>query len=163
MKRFAAMALVMCLLGIGCAAAEIRPPEGVDLTYKSWTGVEALRAVVLCESLSVRVSPSDSAEIAHTLRNGETFLTWETKDGWLNAYYSDGFEAGWVRADYAIINPPYYVAEKDTPAYAYGETGAPRVALINRNDELPIIHETEDYYIVALRGASAWIRKADTK
>ena len=52
MRRAFALFLVFMLLAAS-ASATVLPPEGISAGYLSFTGIEAYRAVVLCESLSV--------------------------------------------------------------------------------------------------------------
>lgn len=154
--------LILTLLMLAftkAAFAQWISPAGIVAGFEQYTGIQALGAVVLCESLTVRQEPDSGAPTATTLVNGETFLTWETQDGWLNAHYSDGAEAGWVRSEYVLVDPAYVMTEADTPAYAYDGVDSPRVALLEAGLKLPIIKETGTGYVVALRGAAAFLRK----
>lgn len=158
MKKFLVLLMIFCMLS-GSAGATIIEPRGINLEFKRFTGIEAKRAVVLCRSLSVRNDRYDNARKVNTLSAGDTFLTWESWDGWCNCYYSDGAETAWVRNAYVLEDPAYYLTDGQTPVYAYGDTMAPRVALLTRNEELPIILETDEWCVVSLRGAAGWIRK----
>ena len=162
LKRFLAAVLSFLLIA-SAASADIIPPAGVDEAYQSFSGISALRAYVLCDSLTVRADRSQSAKAVHTLRYGDSFLTWESWDGWCNCYYSDGREVGWVRSDYVIVNPAMYATTGETAVYAYPDTMAPRVALLDPGEKLPILHEMQadshDWCVVSLRGASGWIKK----
>ena len=156
MKKY--LSLFICLLlSISCAQAQIVPPEGEVASWKGYTGTAAKRAVVLCDTLTVRDQPGANA--IDTLRRGDTFMTWEGFDGYVNAVYADGSKQGWVKQEYVVIDPAYYVTEKETPAYAWGDAdNALRVGLLSPGEKLPILYVTEDFYVVALRGASAWIK-----
>lgn len=158
MKKLSALLLVMILLA-GNACATIIEPRGVDLEFKLSTGIEAKRAVVLCRSLSARSDRKDNAKKMQTLTAGDTFLTWESWDGWMNCFYSDGRDPAWVRNWYVIEDPAYYITDEQTAVYAYDDTTAPRVALLAKNEELPIIKETDEWCVVSLRGAAGWIKK----
>lgn len=158
MKKLLVLILIICLLS-SSACATIMEPKGVSLEFKLFSGIEAKRAVVLCRSLSVRNDRYDNARKVKTLSAGDTFLTWESWDGWCNCYYSDGAETAWVRNCYVVEDPAYYITDEQTAVYAYGDTTAPCVALLGRNEEMPIILETDEWCVVSLRGAAGWIRK----
>ena len=161
MRHAFALFLVIMLLAAS-ASATVLPPEGISAGYLSFTGIEAYRAVVLCESLSV--CDERDGNVIDKLYFGDTFMTSESWDGWANCTYADGSKSGWVRSDYIVIDPAYYLTDAQTAVYAYGDTMAPRVALLDGGTKLPIIAEMENWCVVSLRGASGWIRKtpADT-
>lgn len=158
MKKLFGLILAICMLA-GNACATILEPKGVDLAFKLFSGIEAREAVVLCRSLSALADHAGNAKKVKSLSVGDTFLTWESWNEWQNCYYSDGKDPAWVRDYYVLTDPAYYVTDGQTAVYAYGDTTAPRVALLGRNEELPIILETEDWCVVGLRGAAGWIRK----
>ena len=161
MKRILAIAISIMLFAT-TASATVLPPEGISAGYLSFTGIEAYRAVVLCESLSV--CDEREGKAIDKLYFGDTFMTSESWDGWADCSYADGSKTGWVRSDYIVIDPAYYLTDAQTAVYAYGDTMAPRVALLDKGIKLPIVAEMDDWYVVSLRGASGWIRKtpADT-
>lgn len=154
-KLLCLLACALILSNTACAA--LLPAEGIDTAFQAWTGIEAKRAVVLCESLTGRDAPNGKA--VYAFRNGETFLTWETDGGWINAYFSDGAEPCWVRGEYVAIDPAWYVTTEETPAYAFpgGET---RVALLDAGEKLPVLLCEGGYCLVGLRGAAAWVENA---
>lgn len=158
MKKLLLMILSLTML-CSHACATIIEPRGVDLEFKLSTGIEARRAVVLCRTLSARTDRKDNAKKLKTYTAGETFLTWESWDGWMNCYYSEGKDPAWVRNWYVVLDPAYYITDEQTAVYAYGDTTAPRVALLAKNEELPIIKETDEWCVVSLRGAAGWIKK----
>ena len=88
LRPLTAALLAALLLTAGCAGAAILPAGGTNPLFETWTGIEAVRAVVLCQSLTGRDRPN--GEAVHTFLNGDTFLTWETDGEWINAYYSNG-------------------------------------------------------------------------
>ncbi len=169
MKRFLASLLLLTLCA-SCASATILPATGVDEDFKSWTGIECTPAVVLCQTLSVLDNRGDQGgKKVETLRySGQTIPVIESWDGYAKIYYSDGNKTGWVRNDYLMMDPAWYLCDEDLQAYAYPDTMAPRVALLDRGTKLPILTEYDAEYegwvCVSLRGAAGWIRKspADT-
>ena len=158
MKKWISL-LLAALLFTGSAGAVILEPKGVNLEFKLFAGVEAREAVVLCRSLSGHEEADAASRKIKTLSAGNTFLTWEREPGWQNCYYAEGEDPVWVRDYYVIEDPAYYVTDGQTAVYAYESLNAPRVALLGRNEELPILLETEDWCVVSLRGAAGWIRK----
>ncbi len=164
MKRrtMAAFALSLSLLVAGQAGATVIPAQGINAGWQEFTVQEAQRAVVLCESLSV--CDERGGKVIDTLRFGDGFLTSDGWDGWADCTYADGSKTGWVRSDYILVDPAYYLTDAQTAVYAYDDPMAPRVALVDGGIRLPIIAEKGEWYVVSLRGASGWIRKtpADT-
>ena len=171
MKKLFAMLLIMTLCA-SCASATIFPPTGVDEDFKSWTGIECTPAVILCQTLSVLDNRGDQGgKKVETLRySGQTIPVIESWDGYAKIYYADGSKTGWVRNDYLMMNPAWYVCDEDMQAFAYPDVMAPRVALLDKGTKLPILTEYDDgqslsgWVCVSLRGAAGWIRKtpADT-
>ncbi len=158
MKKLICMALALILLS-GSACATIMEPKGVDLAFKLSTGIEAREAVVLCRSLSGHLDHDSTSRKMKTLSAGNTFLTSENINGWQNCFYAEGKDPIWVRDFYLAIDPAWYITDGQTAVYAYDDLEAPRVALLGRNEELPILLETEEWCVVGLRGAAGWIRK----
>ena len=164
MKRFLAFLLTMVLTS-SCASATILPASGVDEDFKSWTGIECTPAVILCESLSVLNNRGDQGgkRVETLLYSGKTIPVIESWDGYAKVYYADGSKTGWVRSDYLLMDPAWYLCDDDVQVYAYPDTMAPRVALLDEGTELPIITqydtEYESWVCVSLRAAAGWIRK----
>lgn len=154
MKRVWALFLITMQIALS-ASATVLPPEGISAGYLSFTGIEAYRAVVLCESLSV--CDERNGTVIDTLYFGDTFMTCESRDGWADCNYADGSKSGWVRSDYIVIDPAYYLTDAQTAVYAYADGSAPKVALLPGGVKLPILAEMNGWYAVSLRGASGWI------
>lgn len=161
--------LVIILLLLLCctatALADILPATGVDETFKAWTGLECQQAVVLCESLTILDNRGDQGgQKVGSLKYGNTVPVIESWDGYAKIYYADGSKTGWVRNDYLLMDPAWYVCDESLQVYAYPDTMAPRVALLDKGTKLPIITEYNDdtingWVCVSLRGAAGWIRK----
>ncbi len=170
MKRLTVFLLTL-LMSCSIASATILPASGVDEDFKAWTGIECTPAVMLCESLSVLNARGDQGgkKVETRYYSGETIPVIESWDGYAKIYYADGTKTGWVRNDYLLMDPAWYVCDDDLQVYAYPGTMAPRVALLDKGTKLPIITEYNDdsvngWVCVSLRGAAGWIRKtpADT-
>ena len=159
------LALMMIVLCTTAASATILPATGVDEDYRAWTGIDATPAVVLCESLSVLDARGDQGgrKVMTLNYTGKDILVIDSWDGWAQIHYSDGAELGWVRSDYLLMDPAWYLCDEDVQVYAYPDTMAPRVALLDEGTKLPIITEYDEEYkgwvCVSLRGAAGWIRK----
>ena len=158
MKKYTVVLMLITLISVlicsaaGCA--EILPAYG--------EGQYGLTAVVLCETLTIREMPSSSSRAVQTLRYGARIVVQPETGGWATCFLSDDVDAGpsgFVNEDYLAIDPAWYRTEKSTPVYAWNETTAPKVALLDRNITLPILKEEGDWLIVSLRGAVGWIRK----
>ena len=154
MRRIIAFAALLALLLSSHAMAEIIPPNG--------PGQIGYQAVVLCNSLSVREEKSTKAKTVKSLRFGDTFVTQTVSDGWADVFQSETEgPVGWVLTDYIAIDPAWYRCETSTAVYAWGDTNAPKVALLDRGTKLPLLGNMGDWLVVGLRGASGWIQKTD--
>lgn len=164
-KRLCLFALMLALAPSALARAVILPATGVDEGFKGRTGLTALPAVVLCESLSICDAREGRAIDRALYSQGKTTLpVLEYFDGWAQIYADDGQSTAWVRTDYLLIDPAWYICDADTQVYAYDDMMSPRVALLPAGARLPIIKETDGWVLVSLRAAAGWIRKtpADT-
>jgi len=154
--------LVLALGSIGAAYAEIIPPDGPGQQI-------GYSAVVLCEELTLREKPRSSSKAIKTLNYGDRLIVVGADDptgaqkenGFVYCTLGDSEESpsGWINADYIVINPAWYVTEKETAVYAWNDTDALKVALLDKGIYLPILKEEGDWYIISLRGAVGWIHK----
>ena len=152
-KTFVLLFLALLVFWNVCQA-QIIPPTG--------EGQIGLEAVVLCEKLTIRQEPRSNSKAVQTLPYGYVFAVQKQENGWADCFPSDACDAGragWVNADYIIINPAWYVTEKATAVYAWNDSTAPKVALLDNGTRLPILREEGNWYIVSLRGAVGWIHK----
>jgi len=166
MKKYgwlsALAALVLALGCVGTVSAEVIPTEepGQQIGYT---------AVVLCEKLTLREQPSASSRAVRTLNYGDRPIVVDAdredgarrENGFVYCTLGDSIDSpvGWINEDYIFINPAWYIANKNTPVYAWNDTAAPRVALLDGDTRLPILKEEGGWYLVSLRGAVGWIRK----
>ncbi len=169
MKKTISLLLCMLML-LSTASATIYPPTGVDTGFYDFTGIECTPAVVLCQSLSILDGRGDQGgkKVTSLRYTGQTIPVIQSWDGYAEIYYADGAKTGWVRNEYLLMDPAWYLCDDDVKVYAYPDAMAPRVALIDKGTVLPIITESEvenqEWVCVSLRGAAGWIRKvpADT-
>ena len=166
-NRIFLMTMIAVLLCASTASATIIPASGVDEDFKAWTGIECTPAVILCESLSILNARGDQGgkKVDALNYTGKDIPVIESWDGYAKIYYSDGNKTGWVRSDYLLMDPAWYVCDEDVQVYAYPDAMAPRVALLGTGDVLPILTQWDDdrnlsgWVCVSLRGAAGWIRK----
>ncbi len=159
MKRVMAVVLALLFWCNGACALVVEPEE-YNTSFANQTGIYAYDAYVLCDSLTLRSKPDIHSKSLRQLSHGQKLLV-SMRDGeWYHVYVSQHVE-GWVKSEYVLVSPALYITEAETPAYAYDSPYAPRVALLSEGETLPIIHTTEEYYVVSLRGASAWIQRMD--
>ena len=116
---------------------------------------------VLCAELALKRFPDEQAEAVAVLPYATLCEVLEDDGDWYLLRYRDdaGAVDGWAQRDFVLINPQYYGPTRDTPAYAFGSTEAKRVGLISKGDAVPIIGETEAFFVISLRGASAFVLK----
>ncbi len=166
MKKFGWLVILTAMiLTLGCIGAvygEIIPPRepGQQIGYP---------AVVLCETLTLRESPSTSSKAVRTLNYGDLPIVVgadqpgeaKAENGFVYCTLGDSEDSpcGWINADYIAINPAWYVTEKNTAVYAWNDTSAPKVALLDKGTRLPVLKEEGSWYVISLRGAVGWIHK----
>ncbi len=163
-KLLITLLLLVCC--ISSASADILPATGVDEAFKAWTGLECTPAVVLCESLSILDNRGDQGgKKVGTLLYGNPVPVIESWDGYAKIYYADASKTGWVRNDYLLMDPAFYLCDEDMQVYAYPDVMAPKIALLDKGTKLPILTEYDDglsiggWVCVSLRSAAGWIRK----
>ena len=151
--RTVLIALILVLGTIASVHAEIIPAHG--------EGQIGLEAVVLCEELTLRVKPRTSAKAVKILKYQSLIIVTEELDGWAHVVLGDSEDSpsGWVKSDYLMIDPAWYRTEAKTSVYAWNDTSAPKVALLDKDTTLPILKEDGKWLVVSLRGAAGWIRK----
>lgn len=160
-KQLIALLLAVCLL-FGTASALVVEPEEYNTSFLAETGIYAYDAYVLCDSLTLRSEADINSRSLRSLSFGQKLLVSMRQGEWYHVYLSKHVE-GWVKSEYVLVNPALYVTEAETPAYAYGSRYAPRVALISKGETLPIIYSNAAYYVVSIRGASAWIERPEAR
>ncbi len=155
-------ALVLVSGCTGVVHAEIIPPydPGQQIGYP---------AVVLCKELTVREEPYFSSNTVQTLNYGDLPIVTgadqpagaREENGFVYCTLGDSEDSpcGWINSDYIAINPAWYVTEDETAVYAWDDTAAPKVALLDKGTRLPLLKEEGGWYIISLRGTVGWIHK----
>lgn len=167
---FALLAAILALAFCSVSLADA-PDDGWDRCSEEW-GEEhwengewdgALRGYVLCNTLTLRSEPSDSAPAICTLDYGAKLYVGfpaEDNDEWYDAtYMADVHASGYVKIAYVLLEPYWFESDAATPIHAYPSEDAERVALMPRGKRVAVIRETDDYYVVSLRGAAGFILK----
>ncbi len=81
------------------------------------------------------------------------------ENNWAQVALGDSEDSlsGWVNSSYLAVDPAWYQTDEDTPVYAWDDTSAPKVALLENGTSLPILKDNGDWLIVSLRGATGWV------
>ena len=131
MKKHAWLAILTALvLLIGSTAtvyAEKLPPFGF--------GQIGLTTVALYDGLPVHKEPDASSEVVTTLQFRDLIIVTEQSDGWARCVLGDSEDSlsGWVETEYIIVDPAWYRTDTATPVYAWNDTAAPRIAILDAN------------------------------
>ena len=155
MKKTVLLLLTLIMLGGVVCHASVIPPEG--------PGQIGFSSVVLCNSLSLHSGPDYNSTTSQTLKYGDRIIVMSQSNGWAEVVLGDSEDSpsGWVDASYIAVDPAWYRTAGDTPVYAWDDTSAPRVALLDEGETLPILRDDGDWIIVSLRGATGWIHNPD--
>ena len=155
-KSIMAFTLVTTLaFGSMVSFASVIPPKG--------PGQIGLSSVVLCDSLSLHTSPDFESATTQTMKYGDRPIVMNQSNGWAQVVLGDAEDSpsGWVSAGFIAVDPAWYQVEKETVVYAWNDTSAPKVALLDAGTTLPILRDDGDWLVVSLRGAAGWINNPD--
>ena len=166
MKKYNWLTILTTLISaLGCievAHAQIIPAQGPGQQI-------GYPAVVLCEELTLREEPDASSKAVQTLNYGDLPIVVNAdlptgakeENGFVYCTLGDSEDSpcGWINSDYIVINPSWYVTETETAVYAWNDTAAPKIALLDKDTRLPILKEEGDWYVISLRGAVGWMHK----
>ena len=153
MKKLCLMMVAsVFMLGSVCYGS-ITPPRGY--------GQIGLGAVVLCSSLTFYADPGRNP--LQTLSYGDRPIVMSREDGWANVVLGDSEDSpsGWVNEAFLAVDPAWYQTEGSTFVYAWNDTSAPMVALLDEGTTLPVLRDDGDWIVVSLRGAAGWINLPD--
>ena len=133
----------------------IIPPQGM--------GQIGIGAVVMLNGLPVHESPDSASAVLLTLESGQHVILLQQSGEWAECSLSDSVDAGpagWVETGSLLVDPAWYMTEEETPVYAWGDTEAPRLDVLEKGTLLPILKDDGEWLVISLRGASAWILKS---
>ena len=122
-------------------------------------GQIGLSSVVLCETLSLHQDPDFNSMVLQTLHYGDRIIAMDQSNGWVHCVLGDSEDSpsGWVDEDFIAIDPSWYICDDTTSVYAWDDTDAPKVALLDGGTTQPILRDDGDWLIISLRGATGWI------
>ena len=122
------------------------------------------KGMVLCETLSMRCVPLSSAERVGTLPMQKQFTILEEQGDWyyIEANLHGKATKGWVLKEYCAVNFASYIVQGEPlAAYAMPAKDAKRVAHIDPGTQIFILEAFDEYWVISLRGAAAFVRMAD--
>ena len=165
MKKWFLIALAALTLASGALA------DGyASYGYAAGDGMGAAsvrrEAVVVSRSVTIRSGMSTGSSSVGTASNGQRLTILDDSDPtWLRVRkQGDRTPAeGYVLRAYVVAKPLTLVLRRsNTPAYAAPARGSKQVGSLSAYTELPVIGTFDEYYVVNLREASAFIaRSAD--
>lgn len=112
---------------------------------------------VISRTASLRVSPSTSAELIVSIKNGESFSIINENDTWYQAEFNG--QTGWIRKQFVVENPIHLVARSSGNLYASPSITNKMVGTYSRYDQFTVIEQTSQYYLVSCRNAAAYISR----
>lgn len=112
---------------------------------------------VISRSASLRVSPSTSAELIVSIKNGQSFTILGENENWYQVNFEG--QVGWIRKRYVVENPIHLVARSGGDLYASPSITNKMVGSYSRYDRFTVIEETSRYYLVSCRNAAAYISR----
>lgn len=121
------------------------------------------RMTVACETLTLRQAPDTAARAVAWLPNGaHAYSLDEHVEGWLKVRcleVRDGYhiQEGWIRLAFVVQDAQYITLLQEAQAHAYADKAAPLVGLLPKNTTLLVLGRIDGYWVVNLRGASAFI------
>lgn len=113
---------------------------------------------VISRTASLRVSPSTSAELIVSIKNGESFSIIGENDNWYQVNFNG--QNGWIRKRYVVENPIHIVARSGGDLYASPSITNKMVGSYSRYDKFTVIEETSRYYLVSCRNAAAYVSRS---
>ena len=156
MKKLFAISLIVMILLASCLTAQA---DGE--WYYSYTGV------VMCTNISVRKTPSTSAQRYGQLHNGDVVKIYENSNGWLTidlGFVNMGEGVGYIKSSLVKESPCFIVLTKYTPVYADPWWTGESNGEISGGTPMLLISESRDFYCVQLhtgKAGSTFVRKSD--
>lgn len=125
---------------------------------------DPLYGIVLCQSLTVRETPDTSGKKIISLHTQDSVSILREQNGWyyIQPAYPNHEVAGWVLKDFVTTDfAVHYIQNTSIAAYAAPSLSAKKVALLDIDTPLYIIDTFNDFWVVSLRGASAFVSMRD--
>lgn len=138
------------------------------------TAADPYFVTVISKAASIWAEPRTGSKKLASASNGDIIPCRSTADGmdnWKeNGFYAVDYngKAGWVNEDYVISNTlEITLMQSNVPAYIAPDVHSKKVGSLSKMTKLRVIGFYDDFYIVELRGAAAYIpmdvRHYDTK
>lgn len=118
-------------------------------------------AIVITQKATLRSKPSYQGKSLSSVPQ-ETYLLRlsEAEDGWVFVEYEG--KRGYIREEYLILDQiTLTVRKSNTPAYCVPSRDGKQVGSLSKGTSLYVIGKWEEYYVVRLRGGSAFIHEDD--
>lgn len=144
--------------------------------YDGWLDITGFGGVTAAEQSSVRIisknasvwaQPRTNSKKLGTVQNGAELsgVSANTAEGVVSVLMNDGFYAveykgaiGWVNSAYAVCGPfEIVLMESNVPAYCAPDPSAKKVGSLSKLTRYTVLGFYEDYYVVNLRQAAAFI------
>lgn len=159
MRRIAWVLLVLCLvLNCGCALASGSYTGGDDLGN---AGIGS--AVVITKSATIRSKPSyQGKKVVSVEGESELLVLGRFEGNWAEVQCTKKGKTytGWINQSYIVSNYLTLTLRKsNVPAYCAPTREAKMVGSLPKYTQLNVIGMWDDFYIVSLRNASAFIHK----
>ena len=159
MKRIAWIVLTLCLMvSCGCAAASGSYTSGDNLGN---AGVGS--AIVITKSATIRSEPSlQGKKVVSVDGESSVLVLGRFENNWAEVQYAKNGKkyTGWINQNYIVSNYLTLTLRKsNVPAYCAPSRETKIVGSLPKYTQLIVIGMWDDFYIVSLRNASAFIHK----
>ena len=154
-KALLALGLTLVMALTGTALADYVPGDNL--------GVEGMGlGIVISKSATIRSKASYSGKSLASVPGGtELLLSGEPEDGWRKVQYVESKKKqveGWMREEYIVQNPMILTLRKSNiPAYSVPSHQSKLVGSLAKYTQLYVIGTWDEFYVVSLRDASAFI------
>jgi len=125
---------------------------------------EPRRGLVLCESLTLRQTPSTNGKRIATLHTQQQVLVLDELEEWYYVQLEEpkGDTKGYVLKDFVTKDfSSRLVVGNPINAYAAPSQDSKKVALIDAETRIFIIDTFDEFWVISLRGASAFVSMRD--
>lgn len=161
-ERGSFMKKVLMVLGLVFVMA-LTSTALADYTSGDDLGIEGMgMGVVISKNATIRSKASYNGKKLASVPGGtEILLTGEPENGWRKVQYVEGKKKqveGWMREEYVVQNPIILTLRKSNiPAYSAPSHGSKLVGSLAKYTQLYVIGIWDEFYVVSLRDASAFI------
>ena len=121
--------------------------------------------LVTAEKAQLRAGPSEDAPSRGEVVQGNALYVGYYIDGWILASthpcVRDRAERaeGWIDSRHVAFNAPYARLTRSSGAYTWPAEDAERIERLREGEEVPVIAETDESYIVLREGGVGFVQK----